>query len=550
MKQPSFQVLNFFHDDENSCAITILAHRTRFHIIADVNKLGGKSSSDTSSSPVLEEYLELLERSKSSGDEVRSQSHDGSTDSAIEIGTPTSQAKKNPKSPTGPDVDADTALYKWLVLPIESHVREASSSDSDTSRDGSSESEETLEDWYIRRQTRYFDLEARENDDNDSSLVLRATELEDAPDLDERMDKICCPALAPVPKYLRNIDDIPWLSAGEIVVRGCSSDPPPYYHPSIVEVRRTSTTKDDSSPSPADKKQEQFFFKPVDNADPQPTKREIHLLHQIARKGLHDKIRCPRLAGIVTKPNDTKETSNGGPIIMGFLQTMIADPTPVTEKFDADAVRQAQREQWAEEAAAMRDVLHENGLVWGDAKGDNLVVDRDGQLWIIDFGGSYTEGWVEPKLAETRDGDNMGVEKVVNALIDPVHNVAGEDDGGEDEEEEQQDEVDHEDIEEDHDASTEAEKPLVDANRKRKSTSVQEPTNSKRQKRRVSDSSEDASEELTYCYCNGPSSGTMIGCDGPECEEEWFHLECAGLDDVPPEGEDWFCRNCEPEKEQ
>ena len=57
--------------------------------------------------------------------------------------------------------------------------------------------------------------------------------------------------------------------------------------------------------------------------------------------------------------------------------------------------------------------------MWGDAKADSFLVDRDEKPWIIDFGGSYTEGWVDLDLNETEEGDEMGVEKVVNALEDP-----------------------------------------------------------------------------------------------------------------------------------
>lgn len=49
-----------------------------------------------------------------------------------------------------------------------------------------------------------------------------------------------------------------------------------------------------------------------------------------------------------------------------------------------------------------------------------------------------------------------------------------------------------------------------------------------------------------YCYCGGPSSGTMIGCDGHDCEAEWFHVQCVGLiKEMPPEKEAWFYRECE-----
>jgi inhibitor of growth protein 3 len=49
-------------------------------------------------------------------------------------------------------------------------------------------------------------------------------------------------------------------------------------------------------------------------------------------------------------------------------------------------------------------------------------------------------------------------------------------------------------------------------------------------------------EELVYCYCQQVSYGEMVGCDGPECKREWFHLPCIGLTS-PPKGQ-WYCQEC------
>lgn len=53
--------------------------------------------------------------------------------------------------------------------------------------------------------------------------------------------------------------------------------------------------------------------------------------------------------------------------------------------------------------------------------------------------------------------------------------------------------------------------------------------------------------EPVYCYCRGPSSGTMVGCENEECEREWFHLPCVGLTAAPPEHVKWYCNDCRPD---
>jgi hypothetical protein len=29
-----------------------------------------------------------------------------------------------------------------------------------------------------------------------------------------------------------------------------------------------------------------------------------------------------------------------------------------------------------------------------------------------------------------------------------------------------------------------------------------------------------------------------------KCEKEWFHLECVGLDEIPPRTTKWYCPDC------
>ena len=48
--------------------------------------------------------------------------------------------------------------------------------------------------------------------------------------------------------------------------------------------------------------------------------------------------------------------------------------------------------------------------------------------------------------------------------------------------------------------------------------------------------------EPLYCYCNQVAYGEMVGCDGENCELEWFHLPCIGLETLP-KGK-WYCRSC------
>ncbi|KAF3764645.1 hypothetical protein M406DRAFT_70826 [Cryphonectria parasitica EP155] len=499
-----YNVLDFFRDDEDSCALTILAQDVRFHIIAEAAKLKPPGGSRPAESRFSDEYLGLLAKIKKLDRMEDCDSPDESIDSGIDVETMPIEPSKTSSLESGDPADD---LYEWLTTPLRSILEETINSKHHTIQ--------TLDAWY-KASTRYFSLEVE-------GVRLNAVELEPEPTLEERLAKLY-PNLAPIPKYIRNID-VPWYSARDLRVLSCSSSPPPY-HPTIVELALPS-------PQGGPGEKQKLFFKSVDNTNPQPTKRELHLLNQLEIKGLYDRIRCPHLVGIVTRHDSSPKSDDGRKSVMGFLQTLIQNPIPLTEKFDS-AIPQSQREQWAKEAEEIKTILHEHDIVWGDAKGDNFVVDSSGDLWIIDFGGSYTEGWVDPEIAETKKGDDMGIEKVVNALHDPKRNVAR--DGDDDDEVEKEDE---ESIERPQHRDAEI------TGTKRKDIGDEGYRVPKRQRRTRNTSQSVANVmRLGYCYCGGPSSGIMIGCDGGDCTKEWFHIECTGLEKIPDEHEAWYCREC------
>ena len=48
-----------------------------------------------------------------------------------------------------------------------------------------------------------------------------------------------------------------------------------------------------------------------------------------------------------------------------------------------------------------------------------------------------------------------------------------------------------------------------------------------------------------FCFCNGPETPEMIGCDNPECttgNQWWFHFPCIKMK-RPPKGK-WLCPVC------
>lgn len=476
---PHYHVLDFFYDDEDGCALTITRNSVRFHIIADAQRL--KRESDAQEG---REYFRLLQGLR---DSERGEDGQTSIDSGVDLQSSHTNDSKSKRNGTGFE-DAEEKVHRWILAHLSAQLN-------DLAPEPSLSHEQTLDQWYACK-THFFNLEIADQ-------TLQAVELASSEDLEERMTKLR-PHLAPIPKYISNID-VPWYSSADLAVLECVDTPEPY-HPCLVKHKKSG---------------EQMFFKTVDNNDTQPIKREIDILDKIEKKGLRQKFYCPKLLGIVTCATPAEAEKNSRSSIMGFLQTAIDQPTPLTTKLDS-AVPQDRRDAWARQADEAKKILHENGIIWGDAKADNFIVDAEENLWIIDFGGSYTEGWVDPEIAETKEGDDMGVDKIVNALRDPYRNVASSETG--------------EDIEDTRVAPTIGQKRKLAG----RSHGIRDG------KRRKTGSSEKVKkeQEQIYCYCGGTSSGQMIGCDGSDCEMEWFHVECTDITAMPAEQEAWYCDAC------
>jgi hypothetical protein len=513
-------VLDFFLDDENSCALTVYSDQehVRYHIIADADKL--QSSSKTSSNDINSNYLDLVQAIRDGGN-AATISPSSDHDSGVGMSSPLAQPGSPSSKTLASTEDAEDALQGWILASLASHRKDHQHHDSPA----------TVQEYYDA-ETRFFELSVE-------STSLCATELEADADLKRRMAKLN-PEIT-LPKYIRQLD-LPWYSASDLEVLDGSSSPPPY-HPTRVRHRESGET---------------YFFKSAIGEAPQVTKREINLLHRIGKPDICDQICAPRLKGLVGS-GDSKTKA------LGFLQSEIQDPVPLTEKIDVD-IPQEQRDAWATEAERMKEVLHDHDIIWGDAKADNFLVDRDDVLWLIDMGGSYTEGWIDPELADTEEGDDQGVEKVVNALHDPVANtmdpdeeaqtISMQDDEGVGSEAETENEAPEADFQptpargQKRKADTESgPAEEVDQDQAPASKFAKHESDGTSSEAQDLDSDEaakqnDEEEPKLYCYCHKSSEGRMIACDSSDCRLKWIHFACAGLEDPPPADEKWFCKEC------
>jgi hypothetical protein len=370
------QILHFTYDEEDSCSLTVLVNDVRFHIIVDPKDL-----QKSREKPLYYDYLEkicgLRDAEQREEDEAEKQQlvgkgekkeHSEDKDSAVDVASDETSDDDQDSS------SAAVELRNWILSAFGDVTSQCAPPDREPI-------ESTLYDWY-HGPTYFYSLQIKAGE-------LTPELLETTNDLNARIENLV-PRLK-MPKYIQSLD-LPWLNAHDLTVHSEVSLPEPA-HPGKL-------TDPDGNV---------YFFKPVVPDEPGPTKREISILQKLSALDLD--IKVPRLLGFVAFDNSKTD-------IMGFLLSNIEHPQPLTKLLKASVPR-AKRAEWSQKSETYVQTLHENNIVWGDAKADNFIVDADDELWIIDFGGSYTEGWVDPELSETVEGDDMGLEKVVRALRDP-----------------------------------------------------------------------------------------------------------------------------------
>ncbi|KAL2049854.1 hypothetical protein ABVK25_009949, partial [Lepraria finkii] len=149
--------------------------------------------------------------------------------------------------------------------------------------------------------------------------------------------------------------------------------------------------------------------KVADNRTHLAIDREFRCLQQISAASLDFPLRIPKLCGVIGSGNEN---------FLGILITNIT-PNPETPRLgliDINAVAIPRRKKWASQIEDIIEKLHHVGVVWGDAKADNILIDTNDDAWVIDFGGGWTEHWVHPELADSVRGDLQGLKGIFHFL--------------------------------------------------------------------------------------------------------------------------------------
>ncbi|RAL00467.1 uncharacterized protein BO80DRAFT_455699 [Aspergillus ibericus CBS 121593] len=116
------------------------------------------------------------------------------------------------------------------------------------------------------------------------------------------------------------------------------------------------------------------FLKRLESGDRRAATRELGVYKQIETLGLPNRIQVPRVVGVV---EDEEEESRITGILLTWVQcgyrTLHCALKPETS-LDL-------RKRWDTQVTSTVDCLHEAGIIWGDVKADNVLIDHEDNAW-------------------------------------------------------------------------------------------------------------------------------------------------------------------------
>lgn len=138
-------------------------------------------------------------------------------------------------------------------------------------------------------------------------------------------------------------------------------------------------------------------------------KREIDCLQKISQACL-GRVSVPKLLGYVKHPRSGA--------ILGFLLEWVPSKDNLKDLKEAgfpDFPKET-RQKIGRQIKETVEILHGIKVIWGDAKPSNVVIDLSNDAWLIDFGGGWSEGWVDENLQNSVEGDQQAVTRILEFL--------------------------------------------------------------------------------------------------------------------------------------
>lgn len=130
------------------------------------------------------------------------------------------------------------------------------------------------------------------------------------------------------------------------------------------------------------------FLKPLEYSDRKAAIRELGVYKQIETLGLSETVQVPRLIGLVEDGHEHESRVTG--ILLGWVQ---CENRTLHCSLGAETSIEL-RTRWDMQVSRTLDCLHGVGIVWGDVKAANVLIDVDENAWVVDLAGDTREdGW-------------------------------------------------------------------------------------------------------------------------------------------------------------
>ena len=183
----------------------------------------------------------------------------------------------------------------------------------------------------------------------------------------------------------------------------------PSFRPSEVTIREELST---GSPSQMPSKVALqdgavLFFKLVRCGDKRMLRHELDSYKKIDTAVVDDSLRIPRLKGLVRDKSV---------LVFGLLLANVECRRVTLSCAVNSETPTSLGQKWATQLQDGVRQLRSAGIVWADAKPDNVLIDENQDVWIVDFGGGYTDGWVPSEIAGTTQGDLCALRKILEFI--------------------------------------------------------------------------------------------------------------------------------------
>lgn len=181
----------------------------------------------------------------------------------------------------------------------------------------------------------------------------------------------------------------------------------------IFQAREVEVLSDDPAyilfdePTRVRVQDKELFFKAFQDPNDSIGAKEVLTLKKISEASFNPKeVRTSRLYGIVEDPK--------WQVIGLLLHYILVDDTLYGKIIDSGSLGSDVKDKRKSQVTGTVEALHRAGIVWGDAKASNILVDTAGDAWVTDFGGGHTEGWVDRDKAGTIEGDLQGLRAIID----------------------------------------------------------------------------------------------------------------------------------------